>query len=79
MDFSAFGSTDLFFPVLVVGIIVLSLLPAWRICSKAGYPGVLSLCLCIPLVNLFFILFFAFSEWPIERELRELRASRSIR
>ncbi len=43
------------------------LIPAWRIVSRAGFPGVLSLLLLIPLVNLVMIWVFAFVRWPSQR------------
>jgi len=39
----------------------------WRIFSKAGHPGALSLTMLIPGVNFGVFLWFAFSIWPIER------------
>jgi hypothetical protein len=44
-----------------------------RIFSKAGYNGALGLLLLVPAVNIFAFLMLAFSRWPIERELRDLR------
>ena len=44
--------------------LVLVLLPFWRICTKAGYSGWLSLLLLIPLANLIFLYFLGFSDWP---------------
>jgi hypothetical protein len=44
--------------------------PFWRIFSKAGYPGWMSLGMFFPVLNFILILILAFSEWPIERELR---------
>jgi hypothetical protein len=42
-------------------------IPAWwRIFTKAGHPGALSLTMLIPMVNLVMLLWFAFSRWPIE-------------
>jgi len=38
--------------------------PFWRICEKAGFAGVLSMLVFIPLVNLFFLYWFAFADWP---------------
>jgi len=40
----------------------------WRIFSKAGHPGVLSLTMLIPEVNLGVFLWFAFSPWPVEKQ-----------
>ena len=47
----------------LIGAIVV-VIPFWRICAKAGYSPWLSLLAVVPLVNLFFIYFLAFSEWP---------------
>jgi len=44
------------------------IIPAWRIASKAGFPGALSLLMLIPLVNIVLIWVFAFIKWPAERE-----------
>ena len=53
----------LLFPVLfIVG---------WaKIFSKAGLAPALCILMLIPLVNLGFFFWFAFSEWPVERQLR---------
>jgi hypothetical protein len=39
--------------------------PAWRVCSKAGFPGALGLLIVVPLVNLFLLYFLAFADWPV--------------
>ncbi|HEX9780807.1 MAG TPA: hypothetical protein VGB20_06290 [bacterium] len=44
----------------------------WRIFSKTGYPGVLGILMLVPLVNLVLVLMLAFSQWPLERRLRDL-------
>jgi hypothetical protein len=38
--------------------------PAWRICSKAGFPGALGLLIIVPLLNIGLLFFLAFAEWP---------------
>jgi hypothetical protein len=43
---------------------VLLVVPFWKICKKAGFPGPLSLLVLIPLANLAFLYFLAFSTWP---------------
>ena len=60
---------------LVVGLIslIFGIIIWWRIFSKAGYSGARSLLLFIPIVNLIIIIMLAFSEWPIESELKQLR------
>lgn len=54
--------------MLVMAIVVV--LPFWRICAKAGYSGFLSLLILVPLVNLIFLYYLAFSEWPTHRKFR---------
>lgn len=39
----------------------------WKIFSKAGFNGALSLLLLIPIVNLFVIPYLAFAEWPVHK------------
>ncbi len=56
--------------VLLV-VVVIYLVPAWKIVSKAGYSGALSILSLLPLVNLVALFVFAFSDWPVLRELRE--------
>jgi len=45
----------------------------WKLFSKAGYSGWLSLLMLVPLVNFGMMLFLAFADWPVLRELRALR------
>ena len=54
--------------LLVLAVVVV---PFWRICTKAGYSGWLSLLVVIPIVNVVFFYFLGFSEWP------SLRGNRS--
>lgn len=54
--------------MILMGVVVV--IPFWRICAKAGYPGALSLLVLIPLVNLAFFYFLAFAQWPIHRSTR---------
>ncbi len=53
--------------MLLVGLLVI--LPTWRICSKAGYPGWLALLFLLPVANLILLYFLAFAEWPLERRV----------
>jgi hypothetical protein len=62
-------------PEWLVGLILLFIVPLvivawWRIFSKAGHPGAISLALLVPAVGFFVFLWFAFSDWPIEKKLR---------
>ncbi len=36
----------------------------WRVFSKAGFPGELSLLMLVPFLNLFMLFFLAFARWP---------------
>ena len=38
--------------------------PFWKINTKAGYPGWLALLIIIPMVNVAYLYFLAFSPWP---------------
>ena len=50
-----------FWMLLIAAVVVL---PFWRICTKAGYSGWLSLLVLIPVINVVFVYFLGFSEWP---------------
>lgn len=41
---------------------------------KAGYSGIQIILLFIPLVNVIVFVWFALSEWPVEKELKNLKA-----
>jgi hypothetical protein len=64
---------------LLPGFVVVTVVPFWRIFSKAGYPGVLAFTQFVPLVNVIVLFVVAFSQWPIERELTSLRGMQSAR
>jgi hypothetical protein len=65
----------LFIVLLFLVIFILQIVVCWRIASKAGYAGVASLLMLIPLVNFIVLLIFAFGEWPIEARLRAALAT----
>ena len=67
-----------FFPVHllivpILGLIVI-LIPFWKITSKAGFPGWLSLLSIFPLINIVFLFFLAFAQWPALTAKTELPA-----
>jgi len=45
-------------------LIAVSIWAFWKIFSKAGYNGALSLLMLIPFVNLVVIVWFALADWP---------------
>ena len=52
----------------IVGVAI-AVVPFWRICKRVGYSPWLSLLIAIPLLNIGFIYFLAFSQWPSQRGL----------
>jgi len=53
--------------VLIVAIpatVLLTVLPFWFICKKAGFHGALSLLMLVPIANIVLPFFLAFAEWP---------------
>lgn len=58
-----------FFGILVsvaLGIL-LTVLPFWKICTKAGFPGALSLLMLVPIGNFILLFYLAFADWPALR------------
>ncbi|HTI13029.1 MAG TPA: hypothetical protein VL461_00460 [Dictyobacter sp.] len=72
------GGFVLIFIAIAIVVVVLYVLVLWRILSKAGYSGALSLLVLIPgvgtIAGLILMIVLAFSEWPVYRELNALRA-----
>ena len=67
------GGALLITMIIGLGSLILVIIMWWNIFSKAGFSGARSLLLFIPIVNLIILLMFAFGEWPIHRELNQLR------
>ena len=53
--------------VMLLFVILLNVLPFWKICTKAGFPGALSLLMLVPIANIVFLFYIAFAEWPALR------------
>jgi hypothetical protein len=47
--------------------VIIAIIPFWRICKRVGFTPWLSLLILVPLANLFFFYYLAFSEWPSQR------------
>ena len=62
------GSFSIWHWIVILFWIVIFVVPGWRIATKAGFSGALSLLLLIPLVNIIMIWVFAFVKWPNQRE-----------
>jgi hypothetical protein len=53
--------------VLTVVLLPLIVIPYWKIFSKAGFSGALSLLMLVPLANIVVLYYVAFSEWRIRQ------------
>ena len=75
---TASGRSMMFRPAALLPIITLAALgfiaiwPAWRIARKAGYSRFFLICAFVPILNWFTL---ALAEWPLEREVKRVRAN----
>lgn len=58
--------------IVILFIIVLIVLPFWKILTKAGYPGWWSISQITP-IGIIVLFYLAFSKWPIQKKLEELK------
>ena len=67
--------TGIFLTSTIFGLIVIifAVIIFWRIFSKAGYSGALSLLMFVPIANIIVLCVLAFGNWPIYKELNYLR------
>jgi hypothetical protein len=74
-SWSVFGGLcTIIFALAVVAFMIF----VWgTIFQKAGYSFWMALLMIVPIVNLIWLLIFAFSEWPIQRDLNMLRGGRT--
>ena len=68
------GGLLIFLLLIYLAIAVLFIIAYVKILSKAGYSGWWVLIGLVPLVGAVMFLVFAFSKWPVQRELEALRA-----
>jgi len=59
--------------IMIALIIIVNVAIIYKLVSKTGNNGWLCLLSFIPFVNLIFYLYMAFSEWPVEKEIKELK------
>ena len=64
--------------IYVSPILILLVLPFWKIFSKAGFSGGWSLLIPIPPINIFVIYYFAFAKWPIYKSKTEIGSNYKI-
>jgi heme/copper-type cytochrome/quinol oxidase subunit 2 len=70
------GPVVLLITLVIIGLVIfiIYIVAWWKIFSKAGYSGALSLLLIfVPIANIIVFLILAFGTWPIQRELDQLR------
>jgi len=58
------GGAHLLWMLIMALIIVI---PAWRICARAGFSGWLGLLAVVPIANLVLLYVLAFADWPALR------------
>jgi hypothetical protein len=61
------GSFSVWHWLIVIFWCAIFIVPAWRIASRAGFPGALSLLIVIPIINIVLLWVFAFVKWPREK------------
>jgi hypothetical protein len=55
----------LFFAIVHLLVALVLIIPTWRICTRAGFSGALSLFHLVPLIGSFIVMaVLAFSDWP---------------
>ena len=64
------------FVLALLIIIPIKLLICCMIFHKAGYSWALGLLMLVPIANIIMIFVLAFGDWPVRRELRQLKQMR---
>ena len=66
--FGAPGGAELIVLMFIALIsVMVTVLPMWLICSKAGFPGWISIAMLIPFLAVILLFFLAFADWPALR------------
>jgi len=63
----------LFFVFIILVAVAIQVLIFCKISSKAGFSWALGLLMLVPIANIVFVFYLAFADWPIQKELRELK------
>ena len=72
--FPFIGIFVIFLALLI--IVPIKLLISCMIFYKAGYSWALGLLMLVPIANIVLIFVLAFGDWPVRRELRQLKQMR---
>lgn len=73
MDILAFGLPGGVEWIVILLFSAIIPLAFWKICAKTGFPGVLGLLMLVPVANIILLLYLAFTDWPIQKELNQLK------
>jgi hypothetical protein len=69
-----FGGCFLLFVILfALAMFILHVVVFCKIYSRAGYPWAMGFLMLIPIVNFIMMLILAFSEWPIQKQVKQLQ------
>ena len=60
-----------FFIFIALAMLILHVIVFCKIYSRAGYPWAMGFLMLIPIVNFIMMLILAFSEWPIQRQVKQ--------
>ncbi len=72
LAFFAPGPYELLVLLLIAGFwIIVTVVPTWFICEKAGFTGWYPLATLVPILNIAFMFFLAFADWPALRGTAE--------
>jgi hypothetical protein len=71
--------SDIIITIASLPLLACLLVVPFKIVKKAGYSWTWGLLFAVPAVNLLLLIFFAFAEWPVEREIRTLRGDATLR
>lgn len=55
--------------IVFLALVIAALWSAWLVVRKAGYSGWQTLLIFVPVANLVWLVAFASTDWPVEREL----------
>jgi hypothetical protein len=64
---AVFGFGAFFIIAALIGAL-LTVIPFWKICQKAGFPGPLSLLMLVPIANIILPFYIAFAKWPVLKQ-----------
>jgi len=63
------GTAEMVVILFVLGVAaigaLLTVIPFWKICTKAGFPGPLSLLMLVPVASIVLLFYIAFAQWPV--------------